>query len=258
MSGPLFEVRGLTKRFGGVLAIDALDLAIPRQEIHALIGPNGAGKTTFINLVTGVYRPDAGDIRFEDKSITGLRASRVTAAGIARTFQHPALFEGLSVFDNVMLAAYAHTPRRLLRDVMASASSRRTEHEHQQSARESLKFVGLAAKAATAVTSLTPAERRLLEMARAMVTRPRLLLLDEPFAGMTLEEARGLVMRVRELRQAGVTLLVIDHNMRVLMKLADRVTVLSFGRKIAEGAPLAVQASDAVVNAYLGRPRAAA
>ena len=258
MNGPLFEAKGLTKRFGGVQAIDALDLAIPSREIRALIGPNGAGKTTFINLVTGVYRPDAGEIRFDGKPLAGLRACRLTAAGIARTFQHPALFEGLSVFENVVLAAFTHTPRNLLRDIVGAGSSRRAQAECGRAAMQWLEVAGLAGKASSRVTSLTPAERRLLEVARAMVTRPRLLLLDEPFAGMTMEEAQDLFKLVRRLRDDGLTLLVIDHNMRVLMKLADRVTVLSFGRKIAEGTPLEVQASAAVVNAYLGRPRAAA
>jgi branched-chain amino acid transport system ATP-binding protein len=258
MSKPLFEARGLTKRFGGVHAIDGLDLAIPAGEIRALIGPNGAGKTTFINLVTGVYRPDAGEVRFEGRPLSGMRASRVTAAGIARTFQHPALFEGLSVFENVLLAAFTHTPRNLVRDIVAAGSSRRAQAECAGSAARWLDFVGLAGKASSPVGSLTPAERRLLEVARAMVTRPRLLLLDEPFAGMTMEEAHGLFALVRRLRDDGLTLLVIDHNMRVLMKLADRVTVLSFGRRIAEGTPAEVQSSEEVVNAYLGRPRAAA
>jgi len=258
MSEPLFEAKRVTKRFGGVHAIDTLDLAIPPREIRALIGPNGAGKTTLINLATGVYRPDAGEIRFAGKPLAGLRASRVTAAGIARTFQHPALFHGLNVFENVVLAAFTHTPRNLLRDIVGAASSRRAQAACARAALQWLEFVGLAAKSALPVTSLTPAERRLLEVARAMVTRPRLLLLDEPFAGMTMEEAQGLFALVRQLRDDGLTLLVIDHNIRVLMKLADRVTVLSFGRKIADGTPGEVQASEAVVNAYLGKPRGAA
>jgi ABC-type branched-subunit amino acid transport system ATPase component len=253
MHDTIFEVKGLSKRFGGVHAIDALDLVIPRREIRALIGPNGAGKTTFINLVTGVYSPDAGEIRFEGNPLGRRRACFVTTAGIARTFQHPALFEGLSVLENVVLAAAAHTKRALLRDLVSSAGSRRAESECRQSAMHWLGFVGLSPKAAARVTSLTPAERRLLEMARAMATRPRLLLLDEPFAGMTVEEAKGLFTRVQKLRDDGVTVLVIDHNMRVLMKLADYVTVISFGRKIAEGTPLDVQASEAVVKAYLGK-----
>jgi branched-chain amino acid transport system ATP-binding protein len=254
----LFEVRGLCKRFGGVQAIDRLDLSVPKGEIRALIGPNGAGKTTFLNLVTGVYRPSDGDIRFDDRSIVGLRPSAITAAGIARTFQHPALFEGLSVCENVIAAAYTHHPRTLLRDLAGTPKSRRTATDTREAALRCLEFVGLAAKAGEPVTGLTPAERRLLEIARAMATRPRLLLLDEPFAGMALEEAHGLYSRVLRLRDDGLTILLIDHNMRVVMQLADRVTVLGFGRKIGEGTPAEVQSSEAVVEAYLGQAGVAA
>lgn len=254
---PLFQVRGVGKRFGGLQAIDGVDMSVPRGEIHALIGPNGAGKTTFLNLVTGVYRPSSGDIHFEGRSIVGRRPSAITAAGIARTFQHPALFEGLTIRDNVVAAAYTHQPRTLLRDLLGAPGSRRAAAATHELAQECLEFVGLAAKADAHVGGLTPAERRLLEVARAMATRPSLLLLDEPFAGMTLEEAQSLYDRVLQLRERGTTILLIDHNMRIVMKLADRVTVLSFGRKIGEGTPAEVQSSEAVVSAYLGQASAA-
>jgi branched-chain amino acid transport system ATP-binding protein len=257
MAGALFEVIGLGKRFGGLQAIEGVDLSIPKGEIRALIGPNGAGKTTFLNLVTGVYAPTAGAVRFDGRSITGLRPCAITAAGIARTFQHPALFEGLTVRDNVIVAAYTHHRRTLLRDLIGTSRSRRIAAETHDSALHWLEFVGLAAKAGERVGVLIPAERKLLEMARAMATQPRLLLLDEPFAGMTLEEADALYSRVLSLRDQGVTVLLIDHNMHVVMKLADRITVLSFGRKIGEGTPAEIRSSEAVVSAYLGQASAA-
>lgn len=253
----LFQVHGLTRRFGGLVAIDGVDMSVVSGEIRAVIGPNGAGKTTFLNLVTGVYRPSAGRIKFDGRSLVGLRPSAITAAGVARTFQHPALFEGLNVRDNVAVAAYTHHPRSLWRDFISFRHSSRGAQETRDVAMRWLDFVGLARKASSDVGALTPAERRLLELARAMATRPRLLLLDEPFAGMTSEEAQTLFNRVAELRKQGTTILLIDHNMRLVMKLADSVTVLSFGRKIGEGTPAQVQASDAVIEAYLGRESAA-
>jgi len=252
VNGPLFEVDRLEKRFGGVRAIEELSLDISSGEIRALIGPNGAGKTTFINLITGVYRPSSGDIRFDGRSLVGLRPSQITARGIARTFQHPALFQGLTVGDNVMAGASLHQPRTLLRDMLGAPGSRRRDEEAYRASRHWLQFVGLSAREDEPVGRLTPAERRLVEVARAMATKPKLLLLDEPFAGMTQEEAEELLPRIARIRSDGTTILLIDHNIRMVMQLADRVTVLSFGRKIGEGSPGQVQSSDAVIEAYLG------
>jgi branched-chain amino acid transport system ATP-binding protein len=254
MSGNLFEVTALCKRFGGLQAIENVDMGVPEGEIRALIGPNGAGKTTFLNLITGVYAPTSGAIRLDGRSLAGLRPSSITATGIARTFQHPALFEGMSIRDNVIVAAYTHERRTLIRDLLGGARSRRAAAQARELAMRWLDFVGLGAKADERVGVLTPAGRRLLEMARAMATKPRLLLLDEPFGGMTHEESDSLSKKVLELRGQGVTILLIDHNMRMVMKLADRITVLSFGRKIAEGTPSEMQSSTAVIAAYLGQP----
>lgn len=254
MSRPLFEVTALCKRFGGLQAIDDVDMRLPEGEIRGLIGPNGAGKTTFLNLITGVYAPTSGSIQLDGRSLAGLRPSSITATGIARTFQHPALFDGMSICDNVIVAAYTHERRTLIRDLLGAPHSRRAATRARDTAMRWLDFVGLGSKAEEQVKALTPADRRLLEMARAMATTPRLLLLDEPFAGMTHEESDALCDKVLELRKQGVTILLIDHNMRVVMKLADQITVLSFGRKIADGTPSEMQASPAVIAAYLGQP----
>ena len=254
----LFEVTGLCKRFGGLQAVDDVEMRIPAGEIRALIGPNGAGKTTFLNLITGVYPPTAGGIELDGRSLVGLRPSAITQAGVARTFQHPALFAGMSICDNVIVAAYAHKRRTLIRDFLGAPRSASAAVEARELARRWLDFVGLGAKADERIGVLSPAERRLLEMARAMATAPRLLLLDEPFAGMTHEESEALHTRILDLRKQGVTILLIDHNMRIVMKLADRITVLSFGRKIAEGTPAEMQSSPEVVAAYLGEARGAA
>ena len=258
MSQNLFEVTALCKSFGGLQAIVDVDMGIPAGEIRALIGPNGAGKTTFLNLITGVYVPSSGSIKLDGRSLAGLRPSSITATGVARTFQHPALFAGLSICDNVIVAAYTHERRTLIRDLLGGARSSRVAAQARDLAMRWLEFVGLGAKADERVGVLAPAERRLLEMARAMATGPRLLLLDEPFAGMTHEESEALSDRVLDLRKQGVTILLIDHNMRVVMRLADRITVLSFGRKIAEGTPSEMQSSAAVMAAYLGQPSAPA
>jgi len=226
--------------------------------IHALIGPNGAGKTTLLNLVSGVVRPTSGDVRFGGRSIARWSPSAIALAGIARTFQQPALFPRLTVIDNVVAAAYAGQPRMGLRELLATPACRRLARAMREEALDCLAFVGLAARASQGVGLLSPAERRLVEMARAMATKPKVLLLDEPFAGMTMGEAELLYERVLLLRARGVAVLLIDHNMRIVMKIADRITVLNFGRKIAEGTPAQVQASAAVTAAYLGKPVAAA
>ena len=252
-SVPLLEVVGLGKLFGGVEAMKDVGLSMPPGEIRALIGPNGAGKTTFLNLVTGVYKPSAGSIRFDGRSLVGMRPSRIAAVGVMRTFQHTALFEGLDVCDNVAISAFARQRWMLLGDVIGSRRAREAAAASRAEALKWLAFVGLEAKASRSTGSLTPAERRLVEVARTMAAEPRLILLDEPFAGMTQPEAEALFRLIQKVREQGVGVLVIDHNIRLLLKLADAVTVLSFGRKIGEGTPAQVRGSQAVVDAYLGQ-----
>ncbi|HYB41626.1 MAG TPA: ABC transporter ATP-binding protein [Candidatus Methylomirabilis sp.] len=233
----LLEVTGLCKRFGGLQAVRDLSLAMAEGEVLGLIGPNGAGKTTAFNLVSGFLRPDAGDVRFTGRSIAGLEPHAVCQAGLARTFQIVRPFPRLSVLDNVKVGALARHP------AMAEARAR---------ARAVIDRVGLGAKALRPAAELTLAERKRLELARALATEPTLLLLDEVMAGLNPTEAAAMVELIRRINADGVSILLIEHNMRAVMSLSHRIAVLSFGEKIAEGPPAAVAADPRVVDAYLG------
>jgi branched-chain amino acid transport system ATP-binding protein len=240
------EIDGLTKRFGGVVASDAISLALSRGELHALIGPNGAGKTTLIGQLTGEVAPDGGRIRFAGRDVTALPVYRRSQVGLARSFQIASLFAEFTALDNVALAVQAHAGHsfRFWRDA-------RHEPELREPARDALLRVGLAARAAVPVTALSHGERRQLEIAMALATRPRLLLLDEPMAGMGPEESARLVETLRQLK-GGLTILLVEHDMDAVFALADRITVLVYGRVIASGAPAAIRADAAVREAYLG------
>jgi ABC-type branched-subunit amino acid transport system ATPase component len=258
MAQPLFSARKLTKTFGGLTAIADVNMKVHRDEIHALIGPNGAGKTTLMNLITGVYAPSAGEIVFDGREISRMRPSARTAAGIGRTFQHPVLFAGLSVLENVALAACSAKPWNLAGYLLRTKRAKADEKLAHDAAHDWLRFVGLASKSDHPVDALSPAERRRVEVARAMAGSPRLLLLDEPFGGMTQGEALSLCELIQQIRSRGVSVVIIDHNMSIIMKMADTLTVLSFGRLICDGTPAEVRQSEDVIAAYLGREHAAA
>jgi branched-chain amino acid transport system ATP-binding protein len=253
---PLLELKDISKAFGGLQVISGLDFHVDEREVVSVIGPNGAGKTTLFNLVTGVYEPDHGDIRFAGESIVGLPPHRITRRGIARTFQTLRLFLNMTVKENVMSAAYGHTRAGVLRSVLRTPGMRREEREIARLAEEKLGFFGqrLAGyRWDQPAYSLSYANRRRLEIARAMATNARLLLLDEPAAGMNPVETHEITELIGKLRDdGGYTILVIEHDMHVVEGISDRVVALDHGIKIAEGSFDEVATNPSVVEAYLG------
>jgi ABC-type branched-subunit amino acid transport system ATPase component len=252
----MLELRGVSKRFGGLNVITELDLEVKQGEIVSVIGPNGAGKTTLFNLVTGVYQPDSGDILFEGESILGLEPHQITARGIARTFQTLRLFLNMTVKENVMAAAWSHTKAGIFRSILRTPGMRREEREISQLAEERLAFFGerlMGYRWDQPAYSLSYANRRRLEIARATATNARLLLLDEPAAGMNPVETHEITELIGRLRDdGGYTILVIEHDMHVVEGISDRVVALDHGTKISEGTFEQVATDPRVVEAYLG------
>jgi branched-chain amino acid transport system ATP-binding protein len=260
MAEALLRIESVSKAFGGLQCISELDLDVNEGEVVSVIGPNGAGKTTLFNLVTGMYRPDSGDIRLDGESIVGLAPHKITNRGVARTFQTLRLFLNMSVKDNVMAATYGRTHASLAESILRLPRARREERESKALAEEKLSFFGqrlMGYRWNQPAYSLSYANRRRLEIARATATKPRILLLDEPAAGMNPVETHEITELISQLREdGGHTILVIEHDMHVVEGISDRVVALDHGVKIAEGTFEQVATSPRVVEAYLGTSEA--
>ena len=252
VGAPLLSARGLHKSFGGVRAVSDISLDVSSGSIFAIIGPNGAGKSTLLNLISGIYQPDAGSLSFNGHNLSGMPAHRRVRLGLARTFQKIRLFKQLSVLDNVIAGFHVHHKIPAWQYVLHGPAFARDQRHCREEALRLLEFVGMTTRLHVLAGALSYGEQRMLELARALATGPRLLLIDEPAAGLNAAEVDVLLDRIRVLRSGGITVIIVEHNMDLVMNVADRIMVMEYGRHLFQGAPAEVQKNPAVIAAYLG------
>lgn len=251
---PLLETTGVTKRFGGLTAVMKMDFTIEKGGILSIIGPNGAGKTTFFNTLTGIYKPEEGQIVFDGHKLTGLRPDQIAALGISRTFQNIRLFGSMSVIENILVGMYTRLKQSPIGALLRTKGFNREENDAEERAARLMKYVGLENVGNELARNLPYGGQRRVEIARALAAEPTLLLLDEPTAGMNPQETAEAIKLFRRIRdEKGVTILLIEHDMRVIMNISERISVMDYGEKIAEGTPEQIRANQRVIEAYLGR-----